>query len=97
MYKYQIQKFVYESINKTCITQFHDYYKYTSNAHHMNTRQQNLLYTSIPKTKYGEFSLKHYGAVLWNLLDYSIKQKECLHTFKGALRKSIIDSYNLND
>ena len=60
--KYQIQKFVYESVNKTCITQFHNYYKNTHNEHNMDTRQENLLYTRIPKTKYEEYSLKPYGA-----------------------------------
>ena len=95
--KYQIQKFVYESVNKTCISQFHNYYKCTHNEHNMDTRQENLLYTRIPKTKYGEYSLKHYGADLWNSLNQSIKQKESLLTFKKALRQSIIESYNINN
>ena len=60
----------------------------------MNTRQHDHLYTPRIRTKYGEYSLKHYGAILWNPIKISIKQSKSLLTFKGALRKSIIDSYS---
>ena len=93
IYKYQIQKFVYESLNKTCIVQFHDYYSYNNNVHQMNTRQQNRLKSTRPKTKFGENSLKYYGAVLWNSLDSNIQLSKSLNTFKRALRHSIIQNY----
>ena len=93
IYKYQIQKFVYESLNKTCITQFQNYYTYDNNIHHINTRQQNLLYRPRFKTKYGECSLKHYGPILWNSLDSNIQHSKSLDIFKKALRQSIINTY----
>ena len=93
IYKYQIQKFVYESLNKKCIVQFHDYYTYIHNVHQVNTRQQKQLHRTITNTKYGEHSLKDYGAFLWNQLESDIKCSESLDIFKKALRKSIIKSY----
>ena len=93
IYKYQIQKFVYESLSKTCIPQFHNYYRYVNNVHQINTRQHNHLHRARVKTKYGEHSLKYYGAGLWNTLNRNIKVSETLDTFKKALRQSIIDNY----
>ena len=93
IYKYQIQKFVYESLSKTCIPQFHNYYRYVYNVHQINTRQHNHLHRARVKTKYGEHSLKYYGAGLWNTLNSYIKSSETLDTFKKALRQSIIDNY----
>merc|ERR1711942_429492 len=85
IYKYRIQKFVYESLNKTCIIQFHNFYTYINDIHPLNTRQQNQLHRARFKTKYGEHSLKYYGAGLWNSLSNDIKQSKSLYTFKKAL------------
>ena len=93
IYQYQIQKFVYESLNKTCIIQFQNYYTYNRDIHQRNTRQQNLLYRPSSKTKYGECSLKHYGPSLWNSLDINIQQSKSLDIFKRALRQYIINTY----
>ena len=93
IYKYQVEQFVYESINKTCIPQFHNYYKYTRSVHNVNTRQKNRLYRAKVKTKYGECSLKHFGVILWNLLSRKIQQSKSLPIFKRARRQLIIDSY----
>ena len=93
IYKYQIQKFVYESLNNTCIIEFHNFYTYTNDIHPLNTRQQNQLHRARIKTKYGEHSLKYYGAGLWNSLRSDIKQSKSLYTFKKALRQSIINNY----
>ena len=93
IYKYQIQKFVYESLNKTCIVQFHNYYRYNNDIHHLNTRQQNELYRPRIRTKFGECSLKYHGAVLWNSVNTNIQRSKSADSFKRALRQSIIESY----
>ena len=95
IYKYQIQKFVYESLNKTCIKQFHNFYKHNNTIHQLNTRQQSQLHRARVKTKYGEHSIKYYGAGLWNSLDNNIQQSKSLDIFKKALRKSIINRYEI--
>ena len=97
IYRYQIQNFVYESINKISIVQFHNYYTMNNIVHQINTRQQYQLHRSNVKTKYGENSLKNYGAVLWNSLTTEIQQSQSLSTFKKAARKSMIATYNINN
>ena len=93
IYRYQIQKFVYESLNESCIVQFHKYYRYNNAIHDQNTRQQNELYKPRIKTNYGKSSLRYYGVVLWNRVDIKIRRSTTLDSFKGALRQTIIDSY----
>ena len=96
IYRYQIQKFVYECVNKTCIKQFHNYYRQNHTIRELNTRQQNNLYQDPINTKYGECSLKYHGAKLWNSLSANIKLSQSLLSFKKALRQSIIESYRNN-
>ena len=95
IYKYQAQKFVYETVNKKIIPQFHDYYVFNHdrNTRQRGTRQDNDLYKDNFNNQYGEFKLKRHGAVMWNALDNSIKSSQSLLIFKRALRKSIIDTY----
>ena len=93
IYRYQIKKFVYESLNESCIVQFHKYYRYNNAIHDQNTRQQNELYKPRIKTNYGKSSLRYYGVVLWNRVDIKIRRSTTLDSFKGALRQTIIDSY----
>ena len=95
--KFQIQIFVYESINKTCIPQFQNYYSFLQdyNEHRMVTRHRDQLYRTPFSNQYGEFRLKRYGAVLWNSLSNSIKNSQSLKTFKKALRSNIMDTYQI--
>ena len=95
IYKHQILKFVYQSINKISIVQFHDYYTMNNIVHHINTRQQYQLHRSNVKTKYGEHALKNYGVVLWNNLTTDIQRSQSLSTFEKAVRKSIITTYSI--
>ena len=95
IYKYQIHKFVYESIKEHSIKQFHNYYTMNYNIHQINTRQQNQIHRSITKTQYGLNSLKVYGARLWNSLPIEFQQSKSLATFKKAVRQSMINTYNI--
>ena len=95
--KFQIQIFVYESINKTCIPQFQNYYSFLQdhNEHRMVTRHRDQLYRAPFSNQYGELRLKRYGAVLWNSLSNSIRNSQSLKTFKKAIRSNIMDTYQI--
>ena len=94
IYKYQIHKFVYESVKKHSIEQFHNYYTMNYNIHQINTRQLNQIHRSNTKTQYGLNSLKNYGARLWNSLPKEFQKSKSLATFKKAVRQSKINAYN---
>ena len=92
--KLNILKFVYESINKTSIKQFHKHYTFHRNIHNRNSRQDKRLYPTVFKTKYGESTLHYVGTKLWNSLENNIKTCSSLYTFKKAIRLSCIARYN---
>ena len=93
--KINILKFVYMSINKTSIKQFHNHYTFHRNIHNRNSRQSNRLYLDgTPNTKYGESTLHYAGTKLWNSLEDDTRKCPSLYTFKRAIRLSCIARYN---
>ena len=93
IYKINVLKFVYESINHTSIEQFHNHYEYQSNRNNANLRNRNLLYPQTSNNKFGESTLKFQGTQLWNSLPVNLRFINSFYSFKKALRQKIMESY----
>ena len=93
--KINILKFVYMSINKTSIKQFHNHDTLHRNIHNRNSRQSNRLYPNgTLNTKYGESTIHYAGTKIWNFLDEDTEKCPSLYTFKRAKRLACIARYN---
>ena len=67
LFKVEIIKFVYDSINNNNPNQFNDYFTYPIN--HYNTSRNRLNKLNVPQvrtTTYGLKSIKYSGALIWN-------------------------------
>ena len=96
IYNVNILKFVYESINKNSIIQFHDYFLKHHRLHDHDTRNENNLYHRIMNTKYGESTLSFKGTELWNLLDNSIQKSKSIGIFKKCIKEKCLNCYNIS-
>ena len=94
IYEVNILKFVYESVNRISIAQFHDYFQYQNRIHRHNTRNEHNLYPRRVRTKYGESRLEFTGSRLWNTLDDNIRSSKSLSIFKRSLKNKILLGYN---
>ena len=94
IYHFQVLKFVYESVNKIAIVQFHNYYRYQNTVHHHNTRNENKLYAMRARTKYGQSTLNFLGTKLWNSLDINIQNSKSTYIFKKTIKQKFITTYN---
>ena len=79
IFKLKIAKFVYNSLNKLNPTNFHSWFKLTSQMHNHNTRSKfididnlkttnNLFIRTARTTHYGLKSLKVQGPKIWNVI-----------------------------
>ena len=79
LFKLKIAKFVYNSLNKLNPTNFHSWFKLTSQMHNHNTRSKfididnlkttnNLFIPTARTTHYGLKSLKVQGPKIWNVI-----------------------------
>ena len=93
IYKMNILKFVYDSINHTSIKQFHNYYRFQHTIHNRNLRQNNRLYPDRVRTKYGESTLHYSGTKIWNTLHQKIRSCPSMNTLKKAFRISCLNRY----
>ena len=93
IYRMNILKFVYSSVTKQSIDQFHGYYKFQRTIHDHDTRQQTLLYWKRPRTSFGDNMIKHVGATLWNSLDPAIHTSKSIHIFKRLVKNSLSSKY----
>ena len=94
IYNSHILKFVYESINKLSIVQFHDYYKLANTIHNHNTRNRKRLYAERTKTNYGQCTLNFQGTKLWNSLDLEVQHSKSTNSFKRAIKNKFLSTYD---
>ena len=106
IFKMRIAKFIYTSLNKTSPTNFHLWFKLTIQVHNHNNRSQyidiensiltNNLFIPIARTShYGLKLIKVEGPKIWNDIPPSIRNITVSNIFVTKLKKSILDSYNI--
>ena len=97
IYKLQVGKLVYESVNK--LGPAHTIIKFTraSEVHCHNTRYANKgnFYTNNVRTvRFGLKNLLNEGSKLWTNIPDNIKDKQSKKSFTSNLKKHLIDQYN---
>ena len=74
IFKLEIIKFVYDSLNNNNPNQFNNYFTYPSNQYNtLSNRQNNLNIPQVRTTTYGLKSIKYSGAIIWNAIPFSIR------------------------
>ena len=94
LFELRLLTFVFDSVNKTSPTCFHDFFLLNSSVHHYSTRQasQGDLYMSRKNSlQYGLKSIRYLAAKLWNELPVELRNASSKTLFKTKLK-----SYFLN-
>ena len=97
-------KFVFKCLNKNAPTNFHDWFKLTSNIHNYRTRgtydsndlTRNTKKLYIPfarTTHYGFKKIKFLGPKLWNMIPPSVRLKPSLEQFLNSLKIHLLSKY----
>ena len=74
IFKLEIIKFIYDSLNNINPNQFKNYFSYSSNNYNtLSNRLNNLKIPQVRTTTYGLKSVKYSGAIIWNNIPFSIR------------------------
>ena len=101
LFKLKIAKFIYNCLNKLVPTNFHSWFKLTSQTHNHNTRSKfididnlitsnNLFIPTSRTTHYGLKSLKVHGPKIWNSIPPLIRAKTSPKCFIKELQNYFI-------
>ena len=96
IYKVQVGKFVYESINAIGPSQSIINYTMASEIHHHNTRFANhggIYVNRFRTSRYGLRSLKNDGREIWNTIPPSIQSKPTKNSFRSSYKKLLVNQY----
>ena len=89
--------FVFDSVNKTSPSCFHNFFLFSSSVHQYYTRQasQGDLYISrINSLQYGLKSIRYLGAKLWNSLPVELRNAPSKISFKKQLKAFLLNKVN---
>ena len=91
---YTIGIFMYQFVNGNLPDIFNGFFvrNRDRNVHQYNVRNADELYVPYARLDVRKFSLKIFGAKLWNLLPTYIKESSSLDMFKQNLRKHLTDN-----
>ena len=106
IFKIRIAKFIYNSLNKTSPANFHLWFKLTTQVHNHHTKSQyidieNSILTNnlfIPTARTSHYVLKLIKIQrpkIWNDIRPSIRNITVSNIFLTKLKKSILESYNI--
>ena len=89
IFELRLLTFVFDSINKTSPSCFHDFFLLSSSVHQYSTRQasQGDLYMFKQNSlRYGLKSIRYHGAKLWNTLPLELRNAPTKIMFKTKLK-----------
>ena len=89
IFELRLLTFVFDSVNKTSPSCFHDFFLFCSSVHQYSTRQasQGDLYMSRKNSlQYGLKSIQYLGAKLWNTLPVELRNAPSKASFKTKLK-----------
>ena len=89
--------FVFDSVNKTSPSCFHDFFLLNSCVHQYSTRQasQGDLYLFRKNSlQYGLKSIRYLGAKLWNTLPIELRNSPSKTSFKVKLKIYLLNKVN---
>ena len=89
--------FVFDTVNKTSPSCFHDFFLFSSSVHQYSTRQasQGDLYMFRKNSpQYGPKSIRYLGAKLWNMLPVELRNAPSKISFKAKLKVYLLNGVN---
>ena len=94
LFKVETSQFVFDCLNGSNPSQFHDYFSYPTNVHNTSSnRNRSLFIPQARTTRYGLKSIKNIGARIWNDIPLSIRSSSSEKSFIKTLKKDFINSY----
>ena len=87
--------FVYETINNSIPSCFHEFLNHNSSVHNYNTRQSHrgdIFMVQTNSSLYGLKSIRYLGAKYWNELPAEIRNSSSKTVFKKKLKTYLIDT-----
>ena len=97
IFELRLLTFVFDSVNKTSPSCFHDFFLFSSSVHQYYTRHasQGDLYMSRKNSlQYGLKSIRYLGAKLWNTLPVEIRNAPSKISFKTRLKIHLLEKVN---
>ena len=97
LFELRLLVFVFDSVNKTSPSCFHDFFLLSSSVHQYSTRQasQGDLYMFRKNSlQYGLKSIRYLGAKLWNMLPVELRNAPSKISFKAKLKVYLLNSVN---
>ena len=89
-----ILKFVFKQRKGEAPEAFENYFTENNAIHNHQTRQAGNLHPNKPKTRYGNKSIKYYGANLWNSLSMKARSTDVtLKCFAKKIKESLLEGY----
>ena len=82
--------FVHKYVNKKLPNVFDNYFKKFNEIHNLNTRNKDKFIAPKHRTVLGSKTIKHMGAVKWNILNQKIKEIRNVKGFRIFLKKYYI-------
>ena len=89
--------FVFESVNKTSRSCFHNFFLFSSSVHQYYTRQAShgdSYISRINSLQYGLKSIRYLGAKLWNSLPVELRNAPSKISFKKQLKIFLLNKVN---
>ena len=93
LFELRLLTFVFDSVNKSSPTCFHDFFLLNSSVHQYSTRQasQGDLYMFRKNSlQYGLKSIRYLGAKLWNALNVELRNASSKILFKTKLKSYLL-------
>ncbi len=97
IFELRLLTFVFDSVNKTSPSCFHDFFLFSSSVHQYSTRQasQGDLFMSRKNSlQYGLKSIRYLGAKLWNTLPVELRNASSKISFKTKLKIFLLKNVN---
>ncbi len=97
IFELRLLTFVYDSVNKTSPSCFHDFFLLNSSVHQYSTRkasQGDLYLSRMNSLQYGLKSIRYLGAKLWNALPVEIRNAPSKISFKKQLKIKLLNTVN---
>ena len=88
----QVGCFMYSAVNRLLPQCFSSMFVTNSTLHSYSTRRHNDIHQTQFRLNITKFSIRVYGALLWNSLDSEIKCLPTLSSFKNRYKQNLIAS-----
>ena len=90
---FQVACFVYKSMNNALPLSFNNYFVTNEYMHGHVTRRHGDIHIIRCNTKLRAFSVKIYGAKIWNSIPMSIRSAPSINIFKRKLKLYLFEFY----